>query len=49
MKPDFHIWPYSGKPHPVGEKHKVKDAKVHGEETGSVEYRYPKNKYKQGK
>ena len=43
-----HIWPYSGKPHPVGEKHSIKEATIHGEETGSIEYRYPKKKYKEG-
>ena len=49
MKKGYHIWPYSGKPHPVGEKHDVKDGKVHGEQTNTIEYRYPKNEYKQGK
>jgi len=32
----------------VGEKHKVKGGKVHGEETGSVEYQYQDVKYKEG-
>ena len=44
-----HTWPYSGKPHPVGEKHRIKDADIHGEETGSIYYRYPKATYKEGK
>jgi len=33
----------------VGEKHRIQDADIHGEETGSIEYRYPRKKYKEGK
>ena len=48
MKKGYHIWPHSGKPHPVDEKHDTKDGKVHGEETNSLIYQYPKANYKQG-
>jgi len=33
----------------VGEKHRFKEVDIHGEETGSIEYRYPKAQYKEGK
>ena len=45
----YHTWPYSGKVHPVDEKHRVQKVDIHGEETGSLEYRYPKTTYKEGK
>ena len=48
--PKYHIWPHSGERHRVDEKHILPNGdKVHGEETGSIEYRYPKGKYKEGK
>jgi len=32
----------------VGEKHRIPGGRIHGEETGSVYYRYPEKKYKEG-
>ena len=50
MKKGYHTWPYSGKPHPVGQKHTLKNGdKIHGDETNSIYYRYPNGKYKEGK
>ena len=53
MKPvkdkTHHIWPHSGTKHPVGEKHKVQGGYIQGETTGSIDYFYPKNNYKEGK
>jgi len=56
----YHIWPYDGDIHPVGEKHRItgrlaKDleipsgTEIHGEETESIEYRYQPTKYVEGK
>ena len=48
-KPKQHIWPYSGKPHPVDEKHKLPNGdRVHGSATPGFDYRYPKADYKEG-
>ena len=33
----------------MDEKHSIPGADIHGEETGSIEYRYPTKKYKEGK
>ena len=53
MKPakdkTHHTWPNSGHKHPVDEVHKVKGGKVHGEPTGSIDFFYPDNNYKEGK
>lgn len=42
MPEKYHIWPYSGKRHPVGEKHDKTDMK-------KGEYRDGRGTYKEGK
>ena len=46
MKKGYHIWPYSGKPHPVGEKHKPKPESKPKKQGG---YKIANNTYKEGK
>ena len=41
-QPEMHIWPYSGKRHPVGEKHDQADM-------SKGEYRDGRGTYKEGK
>jgi len=47
MKKGFHIWPFSGKPHPVGQRHRK--APKGSSHWNKSEWSIGNTKYKEGK